>query len=150
MSVNLNHQEWLIKQQVAKFADAVNLRNKNLFTSLWLPDGIWKLNPPMNMTVTGKDNIGNLFADLLDKWEFFVQMVHTGVVEIQGEKAIARWCMSEIGRSHQGKGFQNYGIYQDQLIWRDNQWLFLERTYHFSYIEEPQLLGNAFPLPQVF
>jgi len=28
MSVNLNHQEWLIKQQVAKFADAVNLRNK--------------------------------------------------------------------------------------------------------------------------
>ncbi|MBE9222360.1 nuclear transport factor 2 family protein [Cyanobacterium stanieri LEGE 03274] len=147
---NQFEQEQLIKSQVAKFADAVNVGDRDLFMSLWLPEGVWTLNPPMDMVVTGKENIGNLFTELLDNWEFFVQMVHTGVIEIKGQEAIARWCMSEIGRSHQGKGFQNYGIYQDKLVYQDNQWLFSQRIYHFSYIEEPQLSGNAFKLPKNF
>ncbi len=143
---NLLTEEALIQKQVAKFADAVNRRDREEFRSLWVEQGIWDLKPPLNINVTGRDNIVQTFVQLLDNWEFFVQMVHSGVIEIQGDQAQARWSMNEIGRNHEGKGFQNFGMYEDQLIRLDNQWLFVQRTYHFAYIDEPQLSGVAFSL----
>ena len=137
-------QETLIQKQVAKFADAVNCRNRDDFQSLWLPEGIWEIKPPLNINVQGIENIVQTFTTLLDNWEFFVQMVHSGVIEIENDQAKARWCMNEIGRNHEGKGFQNFGFYEDELICQNNTWLFVKRTYKFVYIEEPQLSGTAF------
>ncbi len=139
-------EESLIQKQVARFADAVNRRDYDEFRSLWVEEGIWELKPPMNINVSGKDKIMETFTHLLDNWEFFVQMVHSGVIDIQGDRAEARWCMNEIGRNYEGKGFQNFGMYQDKLIKQDNQWLFVQRTYHFAYVDEPQLSGTAFSL----
>lgn len=137
-------QESLIQKQVAKFADAVNYRDEQAFKSLWIPRGVWDIQPPLNIKAEGVDSIVQTFNNLLSNWEFFVQMVHSGVVEVKENKAMARWCMNEIGRNHEGKGFQNFGNYEDELVYQDNNWLFVKRTYNFVYIEEPQLLGNAF------
>ncbi|BAQ61742.1 hypothetical protein GM3708_2148 [Geminocystis sp. NIES-3708] len=150
--INQNNQiinEFLIQKQVAKFADAVNRRDQKEFTSLWLSDGIWELKPPMNINVQGKENIEQTFIQLLNNWEFFVQMAHSGVIEINGNQATARWCMNEIGRDYDGKGFQNFGMYEDQLILQENIWLFIKRTYHFAYIDEPKLSGTAFSLSHI-
>jgi hypothetical protein len=147
--MNINNQliqENLIRKQVAKFADAVNCRDQEQFKSLWISEGIWEIKPPLNIKVEGIDNIVSTFLDLLNNWQFFVQMVHSGVIDIEDHQAQGRWCMNEIGRSSEGKGFQNFGIYEDQLIWQDNTWLFVKRTYHFVYIDEPQLSGHAFAL----
>lgn len=138
------YHEALIQKQVAKFADAVNRRDQKEFTSLWIPEGIWELKSPMNINVQGKENIEQTFIQLLNNWEFFVQMAHSGVIEINGEYAKARWCMNEIGRDYDGKGFQNFGMYEDELILQENTWLFIKRTYHFAYIDEPKLSGTAF------
>lgn len=150
--INQNNQiinEYLIQKQTAKFADAVNRRDKKEFTNLWLCDGIWELKPPININVQGKENIEQTFIQLLNKWEFFVQIVNSGVIEIDGNSAKARWVMNEIGRSYEGKGFQNFGMYEDELIFEKNTWLFIKRTYHFAYIGEPELLGKAFSLSQI-
>lgn len=141
--------EILIQKQVARFADAVNRRDEEEFKSLWLPEGIWELKPPMNINVQGIENIGQTFTQLLNNWEFFVQMVHSGVIEIQGNQAKARWCMNEIGRNYEGKGFQNFGMYEDHLILQGDTWLFVQRTYHFAYIDEPQLSGTPFSLTHI-
>lgn len=141
--------ELLIQKQVAKFADAVNRRDRKEFTSLWLSDGIWELKPPLNINVQGKENIEQTFTQLLNNWEFFVQMVHSGVIEINDHQAKARWCMNEIGRNYEGKGFQNFGMYEDELVLQEDSWLFMKRTYHFAYIDEPQLSGMAFSLSNI-
>lgn len=139
-------EEYLIQKQVARFADAVNRRDHDEFRSLWVEQGIWELKPPMNINVSGKENIMETFTQLLNKWEFFVQMIHSGVISIQENRASARWCMNEIGRDSEGKGFQNFGMYEDEFIKTDQKWLFVKRTYHFAYIDEPKLLGMVFSL----
>ncbi len=141
-----NIHEASLHRLVAQFADAVNRRDADLFRNLWLEEGVWEIKPPIAVVVNGHDEIIGVFNNLLARWDFFVQMVHSGVISFSGEKAEARWCMEEIGRSHDGKGFHNYGYYEDEFIYREERWYFARRTYHFYYLEEPQLTGTTFPL----
>jgi ketosteroid isomerase-like protein len=141
--------EAAISKLAARFADAVNRRDQKEFRALWTPQGVWEIKPPLTMQVQGVDGIVAAFIQLLDGWEFFVQMVHSGTIEIEGDRATARWCMNEIGRSTTGKGFHNFGLYADELVRQDDRWLFARRTYHYAYIEEPTLPGNAFSLADI-
>lgn len=141
-----NTHEASLYRLVSQFADAVNRRDADLFRNLWLEEGVWEINPPLDVMVTGRDEIIGVFTNLLARWNFFVQMVHSGVISVSGEQAEARWCMEEIGRSHDGQGFHNYGYYQDEFTYREDRWYFARRTYHFYYLEEPQLTGTSFSL----
>lgn len=135
-----------IKKLTANFADAVNRRDLKQFKSLWIDRGIWEIESPLTMQVRGVDDIAAAFTRLLDSWEFFMQIVHQGLIEVNGECAKARWYMSEIGRDTTGEGFQNYGVYLDELIRQDDVWLFARRTYQFIYLDRPSLPGQAFLL----
>jgi len=147
LTVDRLRDEAEIRNLTASFADAVNLRNAEKFRTLWLPQGSWKIQPPLTIEVQGLDEIVATFTQLLAGWEFFVQRVQSGVIEIAGERATARWCMDEIGKSTTGKGFHNLGIYVDELVKAQGIWLFAGRTYHFIYIEEPTLSGHSFSVP---
>lgn len=142
---NFNIHEASLHRLVSQFADAVNHRDADLFKTLWLADGVWEIKPPMAVIVTGHEDIISIFENLLARWDFFVQMVHSGVISISGSQAQARWCMEEIGRSHDGQGFHNYGYYEDEFTLREGRWYFARRTYHFYYLEEPPLTGTSFP-----
>ncbi|BFM38830.1 nuclear transport factor 2 family protein [Synechocystis sp. LKSZ1] len=146
ISEDFNTHEASLRRLVSQFADAVNRRDADLFKTLWLEEGVWEIKPPIAVMVTGQNNIVDIFSNLLARWDFFVQMIHSGVVSIAGEQAQARWCMEEIGRSHDGQGFHNYGYYEDQFVLREGRWYFARRTYHFYYLEEPQLTGTTFSL----
>lgn len=141
--------EAAINKLTAKFADSVNRRESEEFCSLWHSQGVWELKPPMSIKVEGIEQILATFTQLLENWEFFVQMVHSGVVAIEGDRATARWCMNEIGRSTVGKGFVNYGLYEDELVRENGIWLFAKRTYHFAYVDEPSLPGQVFSLTKI-
>jgi ketosteroid isomerase-like protein len=133
-----------IQKLTTSFADAVNRRDLELFKSLWSIRGIWAIEPPFSMEVTGVDEIAAAFTRLLNNWEFFIQIVHQGSISLNGDLATARWYMNEIGRDFDGKGFQNYGVYLDELINQDNQWLFTKRTYRYIYIDRPSFPGQSF------
>jgi ketosteroid isomerase-like protein len=133
-----------IQKLTAGFADAVNRRDLELFKSLWIDRGIWAIEPPFSMEVTGVEEIAAAFTRLLDNWEFFIQIVYQGSIELNGDLATARWYMNEIGRDTDGKGFQNYGVYLDELIRQDDKWLFMKRTYRFIYLDRPNFPGQSF------
>ena len=142
----MNIEETQINNLVANFADAVNRRDVKKFKSLWIAEGIWEIDSPFNLRAKGIDSISTTFTRLLDGWEFFLQIAHHGVVEIDGDRATARWYMSEVGRSTLGEGFQNYGVYCDRLFKQQDTWLFTQRTYNFAYIDRPSLSGQTFLL----
>jgi len=146
ISEDLIVHEASLQRLVFQFADAVNHRDAELFKKLWLEEGVWEISPPIAVKVKGEDSIIELFKDLLGRWDFFVQMVHGGVVSVSDGQAQARWCMEEIGRGRDGQGFHNYGYYQDEFTFQKGGWYFARRTYHFYYLEEPQLTGTTFPL----
>ena len=142
----MNIEKTQIDNLVANFADAVNQRDIKKFESLWIAEGVWEIEPPFNVRAEQIDRISSTFSRLLDGWEFFIQIAHHGVVEINGDRATARWYMTEVGRNTEGEGFQKYGVYRDRLVKQDNTWLFAQRTYHFTYIERPSLTGQTFSL----
>ncbi|MEI6381834.1 MAG: nuclear transport factor 2 family protein [Cyanobacteriota bacterium ELA615] len=128
-----------------RFADAVNTRKIDNLTALWSDDGIWKINPPIDIEIHGTANIATAVTNLLNNWEFFVQKIHGGVIDIDDKQATARWTMSEIGRSISDKGFYNLGVYIDKYVYLNDSWLFAERIYEFTYIDESVLPGKSFP-----
>lgn len=138
--------ETTINHLVANFADAVNRRDLEQFKSLWIAEGIWEIKPPFSIKAKGINNISTTFTQLLDGWEFFMQIAHHGAIEIEGDRATAFWYMSEIGRDTRGEGFQNYGVYRDRLVKQQDTWLFIQRTYHFAYIDRSSLKGQTFTL----
>jgi hypothetical protein len=76
-------------------------------------------------------------------------MTHTGVVEIAGNRATMRWTMEEYGRSRDGRGAHNLGMYVDEATrCPDGRWRFTRRTYHFRLVDEAPVTGTVFPVPQ--
>ena len=142
----MNIEETQINNLVANFADAVNQRDVKKFESLWIADGIWEIEHPFNVRAEGIESISSTFTQLLDGWEFFMQIAHHGTIEIEGDRATARWYMSEIGRNWRKEGFKNYGVYCDRAIKQQDTWLFVQRTYNFAYIDRSSLAGQTFSL----
>lgn len=140
-----------IRNLAARFSDAANRRDFDAFGKLWTEDARWEVLEPFPFYATGAENIARKFREMLDHFEMFAQMTHTGIVEISGEKAVSRWTVQEMLKGKDGKTFQNNAaMYDDRLEKVGGKWLFARRTYHYIYFDESELPGKAFALPANF
>ncbi len=140
-----------ITETTARFADACNTRDIAAFRALWLPDGVWEIGEPFPARAEGVDDIANLCQTLLGLWEVFVQFTHSGVIEIDGDTAIARWTMQETASSPEADRFyNNFGLYEDTLLRVDGKWLFKHRRYHYMYMDGSPLAGQIPALAPTF
>lgn len=134
-----------IQDLAARFADACTTRNVAAFRALWLPDGVWDIGNPLPAHAHGVDDVVQMLQRLLDSWEFFVQMNHSGVIRVDGDAASARWIVQETARKPENTGYyNNFAVYEDQLSRRDGRWFFASRTYEYIYLDDAKLSGQAF------
>ena len=148
-SLMLVKDEMEIRALADKFSDAANRKDGAAFQSLWAKDGVWKIGPPINMEFKGKENMGISVTHMLGLWDFFVQMNGPGVIEVNGNKATARFYVNEIARKTDDKsGNYNLSQYADELIKEDGKWVFLKRTYNTIYQEAPNYKGLVQSLPK--
>ncbi len=140
-----------IRRLAAQFCDACIRYDRTLFRSLWAAEGIWKITEPFPAEAGGVEEIVALLDVLLGMYEFFVQMQHSGVITVTGDTATARWVMQEVGRGKNGTLFyNNYGLYDDEMVRRDGAWRFVKRTYQYVYIDHSPLPGAChLPLPNI-
>ena len=138
--------EAAIRELAAVFAEAVTINDKALFASLWKKDGVFTIEAPFSNVCNGVDEIVALISSLRDVKEFFVQFVHSGVINVQGDHATARWIMREIGKGGE-KYYQTLGIFSDAMEKVDGKWLFTARAWHFAYLDFAPFTGNAHTLP---
>ena len=87
--------ELSIGNLVARFTDAVNERDIAGFRQLWADDAVWEIGPPLQSRAEGIDEIVALLRRLLQAEQYFMQMTHSGVVEIKGDRATARFVERE-------------------------------------------------------
>ena len=133
-----------------RYANAVVRRDFALIETLWTPDGQWILKAPYDQVAEGRMAVVEVLRGLLGGLEFFIQMPHAGVVEVDGDSAKARWTMHEVGRvSADGPGHQNLGRYEDVLQRHEGRWLFVSRTYTWIYLDDTPLTGRFFPAKEV-
>ena len=134
-----------ITQLVARFTDAANRGDFELARSVWTDDATWEFKAPMQMIAHGSDAIVDSLRKLLEPREFFVHLVHDGVIKVNGETAEARWYIQEMARNKDGKTFyQNIGLYEDRMVKQNGKWLFASRTYFYIWLSQEPFGGQGF------
>lgn len=134
--------EMEIRALADRFSDAANRVDGAAFQNLWATDGVWEIGPPINVTFEGKENMATSVIRMLGLWDFFVQLTGPGVVNIQGERANARFYVNEIARKSSDKsGNYNLSLYEDDLVKEDGKWRFSKRSYRTIYQEAPKYEG---------
>ena len=106
---------------------------------------------PFTVTCKGIDEVDALLHKLRDGKDFFVQFVHSGLIQVDGNTASARWIMREVGlgpaKSVPEKSYyNNFGFFIDELEKFDGKWLFKSRTYPYLYLDTDQFTGKGVPL----
>lgn len=139
--------EAAIRDLAAVFADAATRNDKSLLASVWKNDAVFTIEAPLRNVCNEVDEILALISRLRDDKEFFVQFVHSGVIDVTGDHATARWIMREAGKGGE-KYYHTYGIFSDAMERVNGKWLFSERTWHFAYLDLSPFTGTGHALPQ--
>jgi uncharacterized protein (TIGR02246 family) len=119
--------ESAIRSLAAAYTDAVNRRDGEGMAAVYASDG--KLQAAIGDPIVGRDKLTKRFKRLVEKErEFLMQLTHSGVVEVVGDTATARWWFSEIKRPAGGTFEMIFGLYQDEVVRTAEGWRFARRT----------------------
>ncbi|MGE0386337.1 MAG: nuclear transport factor 2 family protein [Gammaproteobacteria bacterium] len=124
---DLPADEAAIRALAAAYTDAVNRRAAADMAAVYAPDGVLQVGG--GPQIAGIEKIGRAFARLVEQQrEFLFQMTHSGVIDIQGDRAGARWWFSEIKKPTGGDYLYVLGVYQDDVVRLPQGWRFARRV----------------------
>ncbi len=141
---------------MARFDDAIIRKDTETFRTLWVEDGIWEIgqfNPTHAKDVNPLHAQGTaqLIAALeqFNKMnEFFFRTTLRGVITLDGDHATVRTPSTEYARRHDGHGYNNVAMYQDELVRQNGSWLFVSRRYYYVWVDSfSPIPGSAIGLP---
>ena len=84
--------ELAIRSLVARYADAVNRYDEALWAGTWAVNGVWDL---AGMVVEGRKAVVDFWRNAMGSFEFAIQLVYQGTIEIEGDSASGRWYLTE-------------------------------------------------------
>ncbi|MEM7078349.1 MAG: nuclear transport factor 2 family protein [Pseudomonadota bacterium] len=123
-----------IRDLVARYADAVIRRDKDAWGDTWAADGRWKL--PGARLVEGREAIVELWLGAMARFKFVAQIIHQGLVRMDGDEAFGRFTLTEHLQFADGGGMFNVGVYQDRYVNTADGWRFAERHYTALYNDQ--------------
>jgi ketosteroid isomerase-like protein len=126
----------------AEFTDAGMMRDYDRFAALFTVDGVWEM-PHINVRFAGRQEIREAIERLQKLWNYFVQNVHPGAVELNGDTATGRTYVNEFGHMRDGSSQLNYSLYHDRYERTRAGWRFAERVYEVRYADTSPLAGTA-------
>ncbi|KAK4946776.1 hypothetical protein LTR10_014278 [Elasticomyces elasticus] len=142
-----------IRNLVARFANATAPVNYDAFAQLWLPSeeiqATWSLSEPFAMSASGVTDIVAMLDKLLAERDFFVQMVHSGVVTLDGDRATGRWICHEVAKGPGETYYNNYAVYEDWYRKLDEKWYFARRDYKYMFLDSTPFNGSSCPLSRI-
>lgn len=125
-----------------EFTDAGMMRDCDRFASLFTRDGVWRM-PHVDVELVGREKIRAWVEEMWGNWELFVQNVHPGTMRLEGDTAVGRAYVAELGRLRDGRSHLNYGHYDDHYERTPDGWRFAERVYEVTYVDTTPLAGSA-------
>jgi ketosteroid isomerase-like protein len=97
-----------------EFTDASMRLDFDRFASLFTEDGAWRM-PHIDEELVTREVIRAGIERLRALWDYFVQTVHPGTIELDGDAAVGRSYVSEFGRFRDGSSMLNYSGVPRQL-----------------------------------
>lgn len=132
--------ELAVRSLAAAYSDAVNRRDAEGMAAVFAPDGIIE-KPGFGDPVQGVEKILKRYRRLQRERDFLCQMIHSGIVEIDGDRATARWWFSELKKPAGSEDWLSMiGVYQDEAVRTPEGWRFARRMQ--TTIQEQALPGG--------
>ena len=125
-----------------EFTDAGMVGDHDRFASLFTQDGVWRI-PDVNVDFTTRKEIRVGIERLRGLWDFLVQHTHPGTIQLDGDTAVGRTYVAELGRFREGGSHLNHGVYHDTYRRTPDGWKFAERVYEVRYADTTPLAGSA-------
>lgn len=125
-----------------EFTDAVMMRDYDRLASLFTEDGVVRI-PHINEEAVSREEIRAGIERLQDLWDYFVQTTHPGTIGLDGDTAVGRAYISELGRMRDGSSHLNYSVYHDRYRRTPEGWRFTERVYEIRYVDTSPQAGSA-------
>jgi ketosteroid isomerase-like protein len=125
-----------------EYTDAGMMHDYDRFASLFTSDGAVRM-PHINVEFVGREQILAGISRLQGYWDYFVQTVHPGAIQLDGDTATGRAYIAEFGRMRDGGSHLNYALYHDRYQRTPDGWKFSERVYEIRYADTAPLTGSA-------
>jgi uncharacterized protein (TIGR02246 family) len=122
--------EHAIRSIVHRYADAASRRDAASVASTFTVDGEW--HAPELGRYKGRDAMVAFFTSMLSGWNFFLQGLMSGVVDINPanpDRAMGRWFVQETGQRAEGANLSIAGVYHDEYRREGGVWLISHRRY---------------------
>ena len=97
--MNSVEDEIALRNLMAKYVDAANRRDGDVWQSTWAEDGVWDL---MGNPVQGRDNILAMWTQVLTTFEFALLIPSSGMFDVSGDTATGHWYLQEHTRHPPG------------------------------------------------
>jgi ketosteroid isomerase-like protein len=131
-----------IEELRGEFTDALMMRDYDRFASLFSGNGAWRI-PYIDVAFMGREAIRAGIERMQGLWDYFVQTVHPGTIELDGDTAVGRAYISEFGHMRDGRSELNVSLYHDAYERTPEGWRFTERVYEVRYLDTTALDGSA-------
>jgi ketosteroid isomerase-like protein len=123
-----------------EFTDSVMQRDYDRLASLFTPDGVVRI-PHIPAEATSREQIRAGIERLQGLWDVFVQTVHPGTIQLEGDAATGRAYIAELMQGRAGSN-RNYAVYHDRYRRTPEGWKFTERVYELRYVDTAPLTGS--------
>jgi ketosteroid isomerase-like protein len=134
-----------IREVIELYSDAVTRRDWETTGALFAEDAVWSIAPPTDVELVGRPAIAEGVAQMVESFEVFVQMTHSIVIALDGDRASARTIVNGFGRSRDGsRGAFALGTYTDTLLRSGGGWLFQSRRFAPLFIDNASPAGTAY------
>ena len=125
-----------------EFTDAVMMGDYDRLASLFTQDGAVRI-PDINAEAVSREEIRAGSERLQALLDYFVQTTHPGTIQLEGDTAVGRAYISELGHLRDGGSQLNYSVYHDRYQRTLDGWKFAERVYEVRYLDTTPLAGSA-------
>lgn len=134
-----------IQNLAAGYAEAISRGDIEEAVETYAPDGV--LASPTTEDAVGPQAIAAVLRTTTADLEFVFQTVHLGLVHVMGDRARARFPITEWARRRSdGRPIQFLGVYEDNLIRLDVGWRFSHRRLVPRILGKPEgLSGRVVP-----
>ena len=126
--------QFLIRDLQSRYADICSRQAFNELVDLIASDAKVTLDlRGSELSFTGPVEIGDFIAESLTAFDFFQFVIRNTVIDIDesGDSASGRLWMSEMRRvKDTGVWSTIFGVYHDQYVKTDGQWMIASRQYH--------------------
>ncbi len=135
--------EHAIRTLTASYTDAINRMDIDDIFPVYDEDAVFAMMD--RPSVVGRTAILEILRATVARYQVVMQLLHSGVVQLDGDHARARWQITEFQILADGQPRFIAGRYEDEHVRRPDGWKFARRTFTARYVGDIALTSGARP-----